>query len=165
MVFAYRLEVSALEAMSVGHEPRIWAAEERPGESEQGGYRRLIGEAAFVKTTNLCRLSSWLTDLRFSSREDAVRRSVSEVGFAPRSRSRLSLLSDPIRRDRFFPQTFQPRLGGGEKRLPALARRATPAWEQFPGSCALGCAATPPGKQRASLPWWRKVRNTLIRIC
>jgi hypothetical protein len=34
-VFVYRLEVSALEAMSVVHEPRIWAAKERVGESEQ----------------------------------------------------------------------------------------------------------------------------------
>ena len=35
LVFVYRLEVSALEAMSVVHEPRIWAAKERVGESEQ----------------------------------------------------------------------------------------------------------------------------------
>jgi hypothetical protein len=34
-VFVYRLEVGALEAMSVVHEPRIWVAKERLGESEQ----------------------------------------------------------------------------------------------------------------------------------
>jgi hypothetical protein len=35
IVFVYRLEVGALEAMSVVHEPRIWVAKERLGESEQ----------------------------------------------------------------------------------------------------------------------------------
>jgi hypothetical protein len=35
VVFVYRPEVGALEAMSVVHEPRIWVATERLGESEQ----------------------------------------------------------------------------------------------------------------------------------
>jgi len=35
LVFVYRLEVGALEAMSVVHEPRVRAAKERLGESGQ----------------------------------------------------------------------------------------------------------------------------------